>query len=163
ERHEEPSIRSTNSPAATRSELADRVVEAMALFQKALRFRRLYLTTHEFYQGALVELHERLSAALALEGDEIRIDVGPRSFKLDPEARQDGDEDRSSGPLDVRKLTAGVEAIVARLVTAAGEAAVREADASAGGLVRRLAIGERDARELERSGGLTAIDGRAGA
>src|SRR5688500_10074288 len=61
--------------------IADAVKEALAAFNKALRFRRLYPPTHEFYRRALVELTDRFKAAHELQ-EEVRIDVGAQSFKF---------------------------------------------------------------------------------
>src|SRR3989442_13291441 len=61
--------------------LVDAVREALGALNKAIRFRRMYPTTHEFYQRVLVELRERLDQALELT-NEVHLDIGPQSFLL---------------------------------------------------------------------------------
>lgn len=55
--------------------------EALGALHKAIRFRRMYPPTHEFYKKVLGELEERLLAALA-EAEEVTLEVGPQSFTL---------------------------------------------------------------------------------
>lgn len=57
------------------------VKEALGALNKAIRFRRMYPTTHEFYRRVIVELRERLEGALSLEAP-VELEVGAQSFLL---------------------------------------------------------------------------------
>jgi hypothetical protein len=62
--------------------VADAVKDALSAMNKAVRFRRLYPPTHEFYRHALAELRDRFTAAL--EGNpEIRVEVGAQTFRYE--------------------------------------------------------------------------------
>jgi HEAT repeat protein len=70
------------APDETPSEaILDAVKEALGVFNKAVRFRRMYPTTHEFYLRVLIELRDRLVAALALSS-ELRLEVAAQSFHM---------------------------------------------------------------------------------
>jgi hypothetical protein len=55
------------------------VREALGALNKALRFRRMYPSTHEFYQKAIAELRARVEASIG-EREEVRLDVASQRF-----------------------------------------------------------------------------------